>query len=275
MTGRELEKNGWRQGSILNDDDAIELAKNCGFQADFKFYAVVSSQSCDIANNNPELEPYVEVYFARADLEALDGNFEHNKNARLLHTKFLQRTEGNDLSKEKFIEIKAFDKKFIPKDWFNGRSPDSRRAFEDYDVRNFSDWLAARYSRPALPSEFNRRLNEADPKGVLRKKAKKATNQLSGMYVEIHPFDEIGEEERYRVNLLGTLVVDYDGDLDAAESALESHANVLRAAGMDVICRLAKEDEISIALIRRFKRFYYDDLSFSVDAPLPAEARQS
>lgn len=274
MTGYQLEAKGWRQGSIFKDEDAIALAKDMGFEADFKFYVVVSSQSCDIANNNQELEPYVEVYFARGDLEEMNGNFQYNKSARLLHTKFLQRTEDNDLTQEKFIEMKAFDKQFVSKDWFIENSPDGRRAFEDYDARNFADWLAARYARPALPSEFNRRINEADPKGKLRKRAKKASNQLSGMYVEIYPFEEIGEEEQYRVNLLGTLAADYEGNIDDAESVLESHADTLRAAGMDVTSRLAKEDEISIALIRRFKRFYYDDLSYSAETPLPIEVMQ-
>lgn len=271
MMGSKLEENGWRQGSILKDEDAAELANLCGLEPKFEYYVVVASQSCDIANDSLVLEPNVEVYFVQGGLDSLNGNYRHNKNARILHTRFIQRVGSNTLSEEKLIEIKAFDKQFIAKAWFSERSPDDARLFEDYDLRHFSDWLAARYSRPALPSEFNRRIDKADRKGKLRQKAKKATNELSGMYVEIHPFDEIADGEQYRVNLLGTVPVDFDGDSSAAESALEKHAEVLRAAHMDVTIRLAREDEISIAVIRRFKRFYYDDLSYSTGTALPVE----
>jgi hypothetical protein len=34
--------------------------------------------------------------------------------------------------------------------------------------------IAARYNRPALPTEFNNRVREAEPRGNLRNKAKKA-----------------------------------------------------------------------------------------------------
>lgn len=270
MTGSELEQNGWRQCSLFNDTDAAVICTNMGVTVNEPFVLIVASQSCDIANNNLELDPHVEVYAAKL-IAKPDGNYQHNKNARLLHTKFIQRRPGVDMSAERYIEIKAFEKLFVPKMHLQELAPAIDRQMEDYDARNFSDWLAARYSRPALPTAFNNRIDAADPKGLLRDKAKKANSVLSGMYVEILPFAELKDTERYQVNLLGTIPADFDGDLAKAEAALTKHADILRAANMDVTQRLLKEDEISLALIRRFKRFYYDDLSYRTAAPLPAE----
>ncbi len=210
------------------------------------------------------------MYAARL-IDKPNGNYQHNKNARLLHTKFVERRPGTDLSAEKNVEIKAFEKLFVPKRLLQGLVPATDRQIADYDARNFADWLAARYSRPALPTAFNNRIDAADPRGTLRDKAKKATNVLSGLYVEILPFAELKDTEQYQVNLLGTVPADFDGDLAKAEAALTKHAEILRAANMDVAHRLLKEDEISFAVIRRFKRFYYDDLSYRTVAPLPAE----
>lgn len=270
MIGSELEQNGWRQSSLFSDTDATVICTTMGVTINEPFVLIAASQSCDIANNNLELDPHVEVYAARL-IGKPDGNYQHNKNARLLHTKFIQRQPGAGMSADRHIEIKAFEKFFVPKMLLQGLVPATDRQIADYDARNFADWLAARYSRPALPTAFNNRIDIADPKGMLRDKAKKATNVLSGMYVEILPFAELKDTERYQVNLLGTVPADFDGDLAKAEATLTKHADILSAANMDVTQRLLREDEISLALIRRFKRFYYDDLSYRTEAPLPAE----
>lgn len=55
------------------------------------------------------------------------------------------------------------------------------------------------------------------------------------------------------------------------EAALEEYAEVMRQAKMDVTVVLRNESEVSIAVIKRFKRFYYDDLSFKAGAPIPPE----
>ena len=270
MIGSELEQNGWQQGSLFSDADATLVCTNMDVAINEPFVLIVASQSCDIANNNLELDPHVEVYAARL-IDKPNGNYLHNKNARLLHTKFIQRLPGTDMSAEKHIEIKAFEKHLIPKAFLRGLFPATDRQMQEYDVRNFADWLAARYSRPALPTTFNNRIDAADPRGALRDKVKKANSVLSGMYVEILPFAELNDTEQYQVNLLGTVPADFDGNLAQAEAALTKHADILRAANMDVTQRLVKEDEISLALIRRFKRFYYDDLSYRTEAPLPVE----
>ena len=112
---------------------------------------------------------------------------------------------------------------------------------------------------------------EADPKDKLRREAKKANQHLSGIYVKITPDEEIAPDAIYRVNLLGLLSASFVGDTRIAETALDEYAAILRAAGMEVESAVRKENEMTIDVLRRFKRFYYDDLSFRADTPLPPE----
>jgi hypothetical protein len=135
--------------------------------------------------------------------------------------------------------------------------------------------LAARYSRPALPTEFNDRIAAADPKDQRRKKAKGINKHLSGIYVEIIPDAEIPKNQNYRVNLLGLVSAGFGGDLTKIEAALEEYAEIMRQAKMDVSVAVRSETEVSIAVIKRFKRFYYDDLSFRDGTPLPPEVERS
>ena len=45
----------------------------------------------------------------------------------------------------------------------------------------------------------------------------------------------------------------------------------MRQANMHVVVAVKKEDEISVAALKRFKRFYYDDLSFRNSTEYPPE----
>jgi hypothetical protein len=73
---------------------------------------------------------------------------------------------------------------------------------------------------------------------------------------------------------MGLLPAGYEGDTQKTVKAMEKYAGVLRAAGMEVFVAIANETEVSLATIKRFKRFYLDDLSLRADAPLPPEAMQ-
>lgn len=270
MIGDELEKAGWRQGAIVKPADNAGILKSIGHEYDDELILIIASQSCDIANNNIESDPYIEVSIARC-VDKLNGNLTHNKNPRTLHARLQVCTEDADIVREQHIEIKAFEKLCVPKEYFGDLVPDESTLLNDIDLEGYVTWLAARYSRPALPTEFNDRISVADPKDKLRKKAKGTNEQLSGIYVEIIPDAEIPKEQNYKVNLLGLVSAGFEGDLANVEAALEEYAEVMRQAKMDVTVVLRNESEVSIAVIKRFKRFYYDDLSFKAGAPIPPE----
>lgn len=270
MIGNDLEQQGWRQGSLIQDIDALELSAILGIQFDDSCFFIIASQSCDIANNQIEADPFIELSLARG-ISKQNGNLTHNKNPRLLHTNVLHRSADIDIAQELHIELKAFEKFQLPKEALLGRNPDPECFFSDDLLRSYVEWLSARYSRPALPTAFNDRIRNADNKNKLRDKAKKASISLTGIYVSIFPDTEIGHDDTYNVQLLGLLPANFQGDRTSANSAMQTYEGILKEAGMNVTTSLQTEDQISIAVMRRFKRFYLDDLSFKDDSTLPVE----
>jgi len=53
---------------------------------------IVSSQSCDIANNSIDVAPFIELSLGRI-IEKINGNLAFNKNPRTLHTELQYKTE--------------------------------------------------------------------------------------------------------------------------------------------------------------------------------------
>lgn len=270
MSGVELEKSGWRQGAVVQQINIAGIFESIAQAMDTSMVLIIASQSCDIVSSNLENEPFIELSIARR-IEVPDGNLTNNKNPRLLHATLQTRTSDGDVFQKQYIELKGYEKLTIPKEYFCDLVPDQNCFLNDTHLEGYVSWLAARYSRPALPSEFNDRLVKVDPKGKLRKKAKSANEQLSGIYVEIVPDAEIPSEEIYAINLLGLVSSGFEGDLTEVRTVLNEYSEIMRQANMDVNVALKRENEVSIAHIRRFKRFYYDDLSFKDDTSLPPE----
>ncbi len=273
MIGSQLEEAGWRQGSVVSASDIqqlIDIIGGISFTEDLVL--LVASQSCDIANNNVDTDPYIELSVARK-IEVPKGHLTHNKNPRILHTHITCRTSDGDVFTEENLELKAFERVVLQKERLARLHPDLDRVLEDRQLKSYVAWLAARYSRPALPTTFNDLIRAADPKGKLRDKAKRGNKQLVGIYVEIIPDAEIKDDESYNVNLLGLLPAGFAGDSSKAENAINAFADVLRRAGMEVTVATRTEDQISLAAIKRFKRFYYDDLSLKEETPLPPETQ--
>ena len=262
--GGQLEEIGWRQGSILKNDDIIQFIEVVNDNP----ILIIASQSCDIANSN---DPYIEISVGII-IETQNGNNTFNKNARTLHTEILCETNDTEIYERKFVELQAFEKIQIPKEQFLEFSPDSEKLLNGKHLDSYTSWLAARYSRPALPTAFNNLIDSVDPKNKRKKKAKQMDSSLSGIYVEIFPDAELPKEEAYRVNLLGLVASDFNGDITQLEKNIDSYADIMRKAGMEVVVSIKSEDQISIAMIKRFKRFYYDDISFRSDSSKPFEA---
>lgn len=270
LIGSHLEQAGWRQCSLVSTEDTQQVMSAANYQYQSNLVLVMASQSCDIANNSIETDPYVELSVGKL-IGKLDGNLTYNKNPRVLHTQFSLRTNTQEILSSQPIELKAFEKLLVPKKFLIDFKPDSDRVLEQKYQKSYVAWLSARYSRPALPTAFNDLLKTTDRKNKSRKIAKKGNTELSGIYVELHPNTDINANETYRVNLLGLLPAGYSGDRNEASSVIEQYSKILEKAGMDVAYTIHSEDEVSVAFLSRFQRFYLDDLSFKDDAPLPPE----
>lgn len=269
--GSSLEKLGWRQGSVVNSKDIDLILQYCNSNMVIcGDIAIVATQSCDIANNRLNDEPYIEVIIGQT-INELSDNYTFNKHPRILHLGLKKKTGDENINQDTFIQVPAFQKIQIPKHIFLDLTLSTELFLINRDLDSFVSWLAARYARPALPTVFNDRIEQADRKQKRRKIAKQLDIALTGLYIEILPNSDISEDENYFVNLLGLVLTEYDGDLNKVEKLVSSIADVMRAAKMDVKCKVLREDQISIAVLRRFKRFYYDDLSLRNYNELPPD----
>ena len=80
MIGNQLEVAGWRQGSVVRADDAKQIADIANIVYSKGMQFIVASHSCDIANNNLEFEPNIELMEAKCiEKGDVDGNFTDSK----------------------------------------------------------------------------------------------------------------------------------------------------------------------------------------------------
>jgi hypothetical protein len=117
LIGDKLEKAGWRQGAIVKQTDNKNLVESIGQDFEDELILIIASQSCDIVNNNIESDPYIEISIAR-HIAKLDGSLTHNKNPRTLHASLQICTNDADILQEQHINIKAFEKIYVPKEYF-------------------------------------------------------------------------------------------------------------------------------------------------------------
>src|SRR5690606_38813831 len=98
----------------------------------------------------------------------------------------------------------------------------------------YVDWLAARYKRPAFPTEFDRRIDSAWDKSKRKKAASKVSNKLIGIYAKVFPDREITLSENYSVDLLALTVVDLSvEDRKAIEQLIGQYKQALLDAKMN------------------------------------------
>lgn len=267
MIGQILENLGWRQGSIVKDEDSKIILTENGLEHESGMALIVASQSCDIACNDLSLDPYVELSIVRT-INAADGNFISNRNPRRLHSKIISY-EQNEIYIEKYIDCKAYEKITIRKDFLRNFEPDLSRDFGTDERKEYVHWLSARYKRPALPTEFNKRISKGDPKNKRKKLAKKLNSAISGLYVKIIPNKELPSNESYNVLLLGLIQRKFNGDLDKVSQNLQEFSKTLESQTVNITCKAVKETNVSVGDIRDFDRFNYDSLSIEEDLSLP------
>ena len=270
----DLESKGWRQGSVVRSKDVPTVLQDVSIPRPENALVVVVSQSCDIAQPS-ETEPNVEIIVAEY-IDSPNGNFTFAKNARVLDVTLKEATADLDVTRDAHARLRALEKRRVSKARFLGLRPTARKLIPRAELDNLASWLAARYSRPAFPTDFNNALIAADPSGKkLKRIAKRLSPCISGLYINLHPDRDIRDGERYRVNLLGTLLPSAVDRRASVDEDVDSIGKLMTDAGMEVETAVRLEDEISIATIKSFRRLYLDDISLRNDDPLPLEVNSS
>lgn len=270
-----MEDGGWLQGSIVSAHHTqIMTAHFDALQGDMLL--VVASQSCDVANNSEE---DIEFSIARK-IEKIDGNCAFNKHPRILHIPAYIKNNDETVS-EIYLELLANEKVCIPKKELlelNIDEPCKSITLKNSIIDNYVDWLAARYKRPALPSEFDRRVDKAWKKKKREKAFLKLSEYIKGIYIEITPSEEIEENEAYSVNLLVLITDEAKESADIStgiETLIKSYIDTMKTVKINTIShKIDIESRVSLASFKRYKRVNLDSLSYKNNHPLPPELRK-
>jgi len=257
--GDQIKAADWRQGCLFRRAD---LQAMYGVPLSDNEFAIVLSQSCDLVHHSLDSEPTIEIVIATAIYECA-GQYTFAKHSRRLHIE-ISAVDGATRP----VEIVPHARHFLPREPLAVLTPDPGLFLLDEARSVLTNWLAGRYTRAALPDEFNRRINIAN-----NKKAKKAASRLSkhvsGLYVDIHPFDEIAADDHYTVNLLALVPQRYADERHAIETSAEAIAELMRDHNMDVTVAVRSENNVPVSLMRAFQQLDFDALSLKSDPPDP------
>lgn len=267
-----MEKQGWLQGSIVSRSDTERMTSHFGHLPK-DIFLIVASQSCDVANLSEE-----NIEFSIAEkVSKLDGNCMFNKNPRTLHIA-ADDTKADRTVSAIYLQLSAHQKVSISKkELFNlGIDKPCESITLDKDViSNYVDWLASRYKRPALPSEFDRRVDIAWDKKSRNKAFSKLSEHIEGIYIEIFPSKEIKENEQYSINLLVLVTNETEStsvNFKRIEALMEKYKEKLEKVSIDTTsCRVHTKSQVSLETFDRFKRINLDSLSYKLNHPLPPD----
>lgn len=242
----------WRQGHVLTQQavahfglvNAADAASTC---------VVVISHDCDLANDNLEAEPNVELVVGRT-VAAPNGNFTWAKAPRTLH--YLCQRQGQTLH----IELVATGKRQILKTDLVQFEPDQAYALDGSTLAVLRNWLGSRYNRAAFPDAFVDRMKQTKADVKLAKALDARGKDISFIYFDLDEgkFVERAEGDPYKLSIV---LVFHPGDdpeaaLAAADDAASEVDKVVRArlpeGGPIIIdaCFAISEEDITVSQAR-------------------------
>lgn len=253
-----VKQNGWLQGRILGKELVAELNESDLLPRTMKDGCwVVLSHDCDVTNSSFEKEPSVEVIFGEY-LDRKDGNKLWGKNSRLL-----QMVEG-----ERIYEFNVHLRNTFPRSFLVDHEPDSRKLSNAARLQ-LAGWLGRRYSRRGFADEFNNRSRSAV--NALRNQLKPDGALISGIYLLVSD-DELPEGTDYEIIVWVAMnASDYESEEKRTVGAkllgmVEAQLNECQGIVVES-SEVRSESEISIADIRKLKRWDFDDLTLRDEGP--------
>lgn len=192
-------KTPWRQGHVLPVDAVKELGLTHPIGLESTCVVVVS-HSCDLVNDDMQLEPNVEVIVGRVLNKPIDGNFSWAKSPRTLHTELTR--DGEVVP----IELVATFKSLVSKEALASFAPDAAWAMSGQGLSTLRSWLAVRYDRVAFPDPFVDRLAVSKVKSGLAKLITPIHKNLSAIYFDVDNGKELDHSDGSAYDLKIVLV---------------------------------------------------------------------
>lgn len=222
---------------------------------------VAISHSCDIANENLEVEPLIEFALAKPVIEC-DGALVGAKNPRRLHL----RTRGSDQFQG--LELRAYQKFRLQKTKLADQKPDSEYKLAEGQLQILQSWLAARYRRQAFPDALQQRLKPLFTK--MEKQGGKNAHGILGYWLDYQPRDEeLLAGDPYEVWLSVVYSVE-NPDFELAAKEVVATLERVTLTDIDLSkCMALSEEEFTLKDLREQVHYQADHLSYRTDPPGP------
>lgn len=266
-TSKWSRSNGWQQGSFLTPETVSLLVQQGKIPDTQNQCIVVVSHDCDVANQNLDDEPNVELIHGLV-LSEVNGNFSWSKSPRTLHL------DAEWQGRPKSIELKSTKKFSLEKEWLGEHLPDSNWDISQVAKNTLRSWLAVRYNRAAYPDDFNDILDKKKLKKGIAKILEPTQKLFSGLYLTFEEdFDSCGEKI-YKLNLF---LVYFSGDepLEAMQEAervegeiyklfqkkcFDSSAEIWTGIHLED-CVAVSEDEANLGWLNKLSEWRLEHLS--------------
>jgi len=203
----------WRQGHIFTAD-AIQAFGLAHPERPDSTCVVVISHDCDLASDDLQIEPSVEVIVGRYIPEG-NGNYFWAKAPRTLHV----NVRRNDT--EVVVELVATAKRLIPKQELAAFSPDDAYLFPCNFLSALRSWLGVRYNRAAFSDPFVDRLSQSKVSTLLAQIIKPVGNLLSAVYFDVDSGKEIDRSDGSPYDLKIVLAYPPGDDPEDTAAAVE------------------------------------------------------
>ncbi len=242
----------WRKGHVLTPQaaahfgltNAVDAASTC---------VVLISHDCDLANDNLDVEPYVELVVGRT-VEKPNGSFTWAKAPRTLH--YESERQGQSVH----IELVATCKQHVRKTDLAQFKPDFAHVLSGKMLAVLRSWLASRYHRAAFPDAFVERMKQTKVDEKLAKVLDARGKDISFIYFNLDKGQLVERTQGDPYRLAIVLVFAVGQDPAAAEFAAHEIAaeveKVVRArlpeGGLIVLdaCFAISEEEITVSQAR-------------------------
>jgi hypothetical protein len=212
----------WRQGHVLPREAAEALTWSNEVDADATCVVVIS-HDCDLANDNLDVEPDVEVIVGRTVAKA-DGNYTWGKAPRTVHC-----TVTRD-GVPAVIELVSTEKTTVSKIDLAQYEPDAGFVLDGKGLAVLKNWLASRYNRAAFPDAFVRRMQTTSADSKLAKQLAPHGQLISFVYFDLDAGQNIERAVGDPYSLSIVLVYSPGSEPEEAADAAEQIATAVEAA---------------------------------------------
>lgn len=193
----EPRSHSWRQGTIIPADlPGLDL-NNPSLDPPLGAgdLLVLISQDCDICCRSFEDEPDLEILVARR-LPSLvpDGNLSHGKNPRKLQMT-IKTSDG-----ETVYAFSLRERRWISRSLLAGSDRIPSGQVGAKDLPTLTRWMARRYLRIALPTEFNDRT--AAQWDQITKGLKLTGKLVDSIHLRLNPMAELPPQDSYSIDVV-------------------------------------------------------------------------